>query len=268
MYGMSPKRARNSYSGSKIMSSISRALSRSRGRKSNSFARNQLASRVHAFKRLAVPMTITSVSGAFPTINTPTVGNGTGFLTLGTPIVDTLDQNVQFGGAIVFKLSQCANYTEITNLFDNYRITRVRLMCSLSCNGADISQAAVNGSAGANLPGAMPIIHYTQDNDDSTVPTGITSVLENSYCRSYRMGSGLFNIDLQPRAQATVQASAGAAVSGGVLSKSQWLDNGQPGIEHYGLKFWIQNWGQHRTNNGVFSMTITPVYYLEAKNVV
>lgn len=211
---------------------------------------NALA-RVHTFKRVGEPVVISNlVTGRAGTFGNNDVLN----------IAATTDQFVpgttQVAGAFRFALAQASNVTEITNLFDNYRIVRVKLMLSLSANNGDLVGAA------STLP--IPMIHYTYDPDDGTVPASRTGVLENGYCRSRRLDKP-FSITVTPRAQQSVVGGVGSA--GGLLPTSTWLDCASPAIYHYGVKFWMDQFPYTSTDKQ-FALTITPVYYLEAKNVV
>jgi len=209
--------------------------------------------RVHTFKRVGEPAVITSFTA-------PTYAQLNGNTSLLTSINATVDQFIlrasQVRGAFTFNLSQAANITDITNLFDNYRLVRVKLMFNLSSNSSDVS-----GSNGF----ALPIINYCYDPDDATVPPSRTTVLENGYCQTRRLDKP-FSITLTPRAQQSVTGGTGGG--GGLLPTGTWLDCSSPAINHYGLKFWIDQFPFDAAANYTYALTITPVYYIEAKNVI
>lgn len=210
--------------------------------------------RVHTFKRVGEPVVLQTL--AAPTY----VGIQGNTDLLSTTVSGLADQFVtrscQVRGAFRFNLSQASNISEITNLFDNYRIVRVKLMFNLSGNSGEISGA--NG-----FP--IPLINYAYDPDDNTAPAARTNVLENGYCQTRRLDKP-FSITLTPRAQQSVTGGVGGA--GGLLPTSTWLDCNSPAIQHYGLKFWIDQFPFDSTAQYTYALTITPVYYLEAKNVV
>lgn len=210
-------------------------------------------SRVHTFKRVGEPVVITQTTAASRVLlegNTDLLqpgitGSADSFIAAAT----------QVRGAFRFCLAQAANITEITNLFDNYRIKRVRLMFAFSGTEAGVQAAA-------SLP--APLIHYCYDPDDNTTPASRTAVLENGYCRSRRL-ENVFYVDVTPRAQQSVVGGAGGA--GGLLPVGNWLDANSPNIYHFGLKFWIDQF-PFATNDRNYCLTVTPTFYLEAKNVV
>lgn len=210
-------------------------------------------SRVHTFKRVGEPVVLTQTTGAARVLlegNTDLLQPG---ITAGAD--SYIASATQVRGAFRFCLAQAANITEITNLFDNYRISKVRLMFALSG-----TEAGIQG--GNALP--APIMHYCYDPDDNTTPASRTAVLENGYCKSRRL-ENVFSVDITPRAQQSVVGGAGGA--GGLLPVGNWLDSSSPNIYHYGLKFWIDQF-PFATNDRSYCLTVTPVYYLEAKNVV
>lgn len=209
-------------------------------------------SRVHTFKRVGEPVVIESLMG---TNRAQAVGN-TDLLSV-TAGQDAFLANSSFvRGAFKFALSQAANISEITNLFDNYRIVKVKLMFALSA-----TESSSAGSAGY----PMPIMHYCYDPDDNTVPATRTAVLENGYCQTRRLDRP-FSVTLTPRAQQSVVGGIGGA--GGLLPVNTWLDSGSPQIYHYGLKFQIDQFPHDATKDHAYGLTVTPVFYIEAKNVV
>lgn len=238
-----------------------------------------LGARVHSFKRVGDPIILSASAGLLSTTGPqlPTIFGGSGFVSLGNLAQDqaNLNQCVQFGAALRFSLSQCSNVSEITSLFENYRIKKVVLAISLSATGGSMGDNAVLTSA-IPLAGptttACPLLHMAPDYDDNVPPT-LTTVLQNSYCQSRRLDSNIVYKTIVPRAQTAVAAtssSTGTPVTfaGGLMSRSTWLDANSPDISHYGLKMFFQNWFQHPITGFQYALTITPTYYIEAKNVI
>lgn len=210
--------------------------------------------RVHTFKRVGEPLVITN-STAAARINVQGHADLVGGS--GTP-VGTADSFIaaatQLRGAFRFCLNQASNISEITNLFDNYRITKVKLMFAMSATEAT--------SGNSQLP--MPIMNYCYDPDDNSVPPSRSSVLENGFCKTRRL-ERTFSVVVTPRAQQSVVGGVGGA--GGVLPVGTWLDSGSSSIYHYGLKFWIDQFPFASSDNAI-ALTVTPIFYIEAKNVV
>ena len=217
-----------------------------------------IGARVHTFKRCGDPLYITNGVGAsvISSGNTALIG-GSGVLGAGAdPVIAT---HTQVRGSLKFQLAQLAGVSEITNLFDNYRIKKVKLSFLFSY---DSSQAA---GAGTGTPAiAAPVMYHTYDPDDDVFPATTTSVLQHSFAKTTRMTREVV-VWLTPRAQN--QVVGGGTSGGGLLPVGSWLDCDSAGINHYGLKFVINQFPQGAGANQ-YGVTITPTYYIEAKNIV
>lgn len=165
------------------------------------------------------------------------------------------------GGAFKFELAHLSNVSEITNLYDNYRIKMVYVHVIPSFNSSDVAFAGTTGAMG------IPMLHYTVDNDDAVVPTSRGKVMENSYAKSRRLDAP-FTIAVKPRAQNVVATTAGSAAAG-MLPVNQWLDCDSTTIPHYGLKFWLDEFPTVTSDTASRPfIKFTCTYILEAKNVV
>lgn len=219
-------------------------------------------SRIHNFKRVGEPLYIgnDNAAGFVVAGNTDLVAGGTqinsGF--------SYLNGTRQVRGALRFALGQAANVSEITNLFDNYRIKKIRLMISFTMNSAP-GEVSAAGVIPTSVNG-MPIMHHCYDPDDATAPASLGSVLENGYCKTQRLDR-VFYVNIVPRAQQSVVG--GGAAGGGLLPTGSWLDSSSPAIYHYGWKFGMDGWPVLPVSaNNTLAVVITPTYYIEAKNVV
>lgn len=226
--------------------------------------------RVHTFKRVGEPMEILNPAGGSVTLPTLTNATGAGasypYLQVGSSGFTSVASAVKFGGAFSFQLAQCANVSEITNLFDNYRIKKVVLRFDYSINQAPAALV----SPASQQATAVPIMHVCPDYDDNAVPASRTSVLENGYARTVRLDK-TFTMTITPRAQSTVTSgSASGLVAGGLLPLGQWLDCASTQVPHFGVKFWMDDFAWSSASvSGVFAtLRVTPTYYIEAKNVV
>lgn len=247
---------------------------------------------IHSFKRIGTPMYIGSAGAAntSPEVIGATIGTYGALMNLSNASAsNTLTTATQqFGGALSFMLAQCATYTELTNLFESYRIKFIDLIFTLSGNQAPSNAQGMNNAAGApgtpaqNLIAALPIIHITDDPDDATVPSSRDVVLQYNNCQTRRLENQM-RLRIIPRAQSVVQTAAAnggtAQVAGGQLPRKQFLDCDSPAIQHFGCKFWIENWplgyatsvdtqGNNNSVRGPLALQITPVYHLEMKGVV
>jgi len=226
--------------------------------------------RVHVFKRVGNPVVIQA--RAAPTLALVAPGSNATMIAGNGALAATVDSYVTFAnqvrGAFKFMLSQCAETAEITSLFDNYRIRKVRLAFMYS--GTDAS-TGLQGAASASL--ACPIMHYCYDPDDNKTPGTREEVMASGYAKTTRLDRIVY-VDIVPRAQTPVTngptTSGGASTvvaTGGLMSRNQWFDSTNASVEFYGLKFWIDQFPSVASDNQ-YALTITPTFYIEGKNVV
>lgn len=226
-----------------------------RPRKSMLYRSIAVANKIHVFKRVGTPIQIPGATAVGPAL--PVVGNGISVSATGPA---SLNNTVAFGFAFDFELAYLSGVSEITSLFDNYRIKAVWLQFAFSSN-----QAPAQGTNGQIF--AMPIVNMAYDPDDNAAPASQSVVLENSYCKTYRLGDAIFSKKIQPRAQAVVTNNA-LISQGGILNPKTWLDCTAQNVKHFGLKGWVNNWPLNAVGTSSCVLTITPTYIIEAKNVV
>jgi hypothetical protein len=125
-------------------------------------------------------------------------------------------------GALSFTLSQLPNVSELTTLFDQYRVERLEYT---------FYPSYTMGTPANTSTCIITAIDY----DDATVPASVGALYqyENAQTRS---GYIPFTESFKPHV-------AMAAYSGAFTSyanrKSQWIDSASTGVIHYGLKFVI-----------------------------
>lgn len=169
------------------------------------------------------------------------------FNTLVTPVGPGFSSNGQG-----FTLSQVTNYTEFTNLFDQYRIAGVRMEF--------INQTPQSGGSISGVGGACPMIFSIIDPDDSTAITTKEAFLEDSRCKG-RLWTGRYSIYIKrPR----VNFDAGNIANAGSASTSTWLDCGTPAVLHHGLKWLVL---ADPAINLTTSYYLKTTYYLEFKHM-
>lgn len=225
-------------------------------------------SRVHVFKRVGVPLVVTNnpTAAARASFEGGNVSIGSN-LTGGADSALSAFSEVRF--ATKYTLNNVAGVDEIKNLFDNYRIKKISLRIDFGFNTAPgiIEGTGAGSGSLTGGPWALPIMHYAYDADDASAVTSLENLLQNSYAKTVRLGDKSVNVSFTPRAQATVQATPGTAVSGGLLPVGQWLDCQSTAVEHYGMKFVLSQF-PNLSSGGVACLSITPTFYIEAKNVI
>lgn len=186
--------------------------------------------------------------------NPVATADGAGSLSVGTSLVDTLNTR-QVGAAMIFKLNSVADFGDFPALFDRYKITGVKLQFLYQSNLANS-----DSTTGTN---ALPLLSYSFDADDATVPSSLDEVQKKQYCHQKILnGNRMFSVFIRPRILKEVYNSA--LTTSYQTAPATWLDSAQAGTPHYALKMWINNWGPGNTK--FHQLTITPTYYLSLKD--
>lgn len=122
--------------------------------------------------------------------------------------------------AYSFQLSDLPSYTEMTALFDQYKIDEVSMHF--------ISQA---GGACGPYSLSTPDLILAVDLDDNNVPTAVNDLLQYENCQIQHANRDK-HLTLKPR-------FATAAYSGAFTSYANnagWIDCASPSVQHYGVK--------------------------------
>lgn len=139
-------------------------------------------------------------------------------LTLASLVPST---TVDLFGAYSFHLDQCANYTEFTALFDQYRIMQVQIDFIW-----DLGQNS----------GCSPL--YTiLDYDDASAPVNLGEYLQYDTLMITSGGSRDHSRVVHPQAAAAMYS--GTFTSFGNAPRMMWQNCASPGIQYYGVKYAI-----------------------------
>lgn len=159
----------------------------------------------------------------------------------GSTLTDT------FGG-IYFRLGDLPNSSEFTNLFDMYRIDKVKIRFMPRANSAEV---------GSNQ--GQVKLFTAIDYDDITTPASIQELLQYENCKV----SNTTNITtrvLKPKFASEVYQSATSTAYG---ARSGWIDCSNPLVQHYGIK-----WALQQLPAGSQSFDLHIKYYLSFKQTV
>lgn len=206
--------------------------------------------RTHYFKRLGQELILASNSA-----NQPFWTTSNASLVTNTPSADDFG-TWQCGGAFRFMINSILQPGDFGQLFDRYKITGVKLKFLFQ----------VNNSTGQGLGNTspLPILTYSFDGDDANAPSTKLDVAVKQYAKERVMNANRsFSIFIKPRISKLVYTSG--LTPGYSSEKPMWIDMSRDDIEHYGLKFWINNWySDHPTSS--FKLTVVPTYYLACKD--
>lgn len=171
-------------------------------------------SREHAFKR----------NYAWEAAVIPTTGQQF-FTNAGTPYTISL--------TTPFSLDLLPNYTEFENLYDQFKITGVRMTFTYSNNVSNLSSNTGSTVAGANV--ALPFLYWCYDIDDNSLPSNLNEMRQYESCKSRRLDRPV-KVWVKPRYLTMAYASA-ISTAYTVGDPKRWIDIANHETPHYGVKF-------------------------------
>jgi len=144
----------------------------------------------------------------------------------------TAGTSVDVSGSIVVSLNNLPNYTEITNLFDEYRIMQV------VCEFLPFT----------NTNNAPPL--YTAiDPDDGVTPTSADQLRQLDTCRIVP-SNVYFERTFTPMVSAALYTGSFTGY-GNIRPTQVWIDNASPNVQHYGLKYY---WPAMPSATGMYAL--------------
>lgn len=257
MTTVSVKSGKGSRSASRAASSLKkqRALAVVLRRNAGSFSRSLRVGGVHTFTRkldlAASPNS--SVNGIC------TAGSAVGVYRLTqTSLAAT---SVNFGGLTwFFSLNDLPDYTNFTQLFDQYRVVKLSVkMMPFSTSAATSSPTTITSTSFINVPAAAVHAHQIVDYDDNVLftPTyaGLQTMREFENHRSWNALDGKQHwCTWRPHNVTSVGVSGSSALAGNTPAK--WLDTVNASVVHYGLKMMFEmNGGADGSLTGLAAST-------------
>lgn len=164
-------------------------------------------------------------------------------------ISPTMAPLATFGG-MAFRFSDMPNFAEFTVLYDQYKITGVKLMF--------IPQMTDNTSATQNVGTFMYFYDY---DDSSSAGLSLDTFYQKMNLKMRQAANRPFKLFFRPKAGiAGVQSVSGNQVAS--LPRSTWLDCASPDAFYYGLK-----WAWSNVNITTPSLLVYATYYFTMKGV-
>lgn len=214
--------------------------------------RKRIGSKTHMVKRLAQPALIVNDT-ATGDVRLKLDGNSSFFL--GPSVTGDLTSTRNFTMSSQFQLNSVIDASDLTSLFDRYKIVGVKLQFQYLIN----AQSASVGLVGGNLP----VINWAFDGDDAAQPADVNSVKVKGYCRSRVLNANKpLSIYIKPRVSKEIFNST--LTTGYSSERACWLDANSSTIPHFGLKIAITDWLFDGENNN--ALRIQPTYYLALKD--
>lgn len=226
-------------------------------RKSNRKAKAKVARRVsnlYRFKRLTREVRIAHYSGAAANaFTTEDPANILDQASVAWP-AESMPNTYQNQFACVHRLNQLEVPGDFTNLFDRYKITGVKATFLMQ-----VSDAPVGGT---NI---LPTVLYATDYDDNLPPVYTNMRQKQNVKQRILTANKPFSIFYRPRLSGVASANGLASVGAiTTSSKNQWVDTATGDVDHYGLKFSINNMYSAITTNTQLEIRFT--YYITMKD--
>jgi len=157
------------------------------------------------------------------------------------------------GYATIFSLNQLPSSSDFTNLFDQYKITRVDMTFEM-----DIADGSLNSTT------RYPRIVVAPDFNNQSAPLTENELLQYEQCKKFQFSAvnRRMTVSLQPKIAATVFRTG--VTSAYQMMSSGWMDVAVPDVPHYGVRYFVTN---HNTSNfGGNNIRVFVKYYLSFKN--
>jgi hypothetical protein len=129
-------------------------------------------------------------------------------------------------GNFYFKFSDLQNATDLSTLFDQYRMDYVKLILKPACNAIAAVASGVT---------TYPPLYVVIDYDDSTNLSGTSAAMQYDNCMLLEAH--------ESASRAIIPRLASAVYSGAFTSFAnvgpQWIDVGSTNVQHYGYKWYL-----------------------------
>lgn len=150
-----------------------------------------------------------------------------------------------------FKLDQLPSYTEITNLFQQYRIKGLRFRLSPRFDSLDMSNT-VTGAVSLSLPK-----FYIANDRDCTVDSSTENDMMQQRVRIFKGSRDIVIYSAFPRFKTTI--------SGGFVAQNKWVTSADPDIEHCSFAVGAYTPNNPNAENIVYDVWVTA--YVHAKGL-
>lgn len=142
--------------------------------------------------------------------------------------VESILGSYQNGFSLNGRLNFLENVSDFLSLYDRYKILGIKVTFLYQ-----ISEATAGGQQ------ILPTIMYAVDNDDNSPPTFSQMRQKQDMRRKILTGNKPFSIYYKPKK--LVSQSDLAGVSSSSITSAGWTNCDYPGVNHAGLKFYINN---------------------------
>lgn len=160
-----------------------------------------------------------------------------------------------------FALQHLAQYTDITNIADRYKITKAVVRLQYNAN-------AVAGSPpSAALPSMLPMVKYVVDYDDASVqsPSNLNARMG---VRTKHFGSGNKPITMTVRPKVSALLSTDTGIGFAVPTKATYVNTNNVDVTHYGIRGYIENMSLQDASQVCSCITIDVELHVTARDLL
>lgn len=206
-------------------------------------------SRVHMFRRSGVKIAITN-SGTVGAVST------SGPISVGSVSADSF--GYQFGASLIFNLSNVELPGDMTQLYDRYKIS-----------GVKVKIIPLSNTAGVGGLAYLPIVHGFADYDDANVPS--ETLIRQRGIKARRLDKPV-SFFLKPRVNTMLQPGPQNLITTGYnfptagITKAPYINCAYPDIYHYGLKLYFRNVDLRNISAVATAFNVETTYYLCMKD--
>lgn len=156
--------------------------------------------------------------------------------------------------SLSFKLSDVPGVSDFTSLFDQYKLTYVKLMFKLQQDPS--AQTAVNSF--------YPTMYHCVDHDDVSAPTSIDDLRQHGRTRMSVLRPNRYTvIKVKPSVLYEVARNAGLGTTTVAPKWRQWIDMAHTDTIHYGLKYALDNTFNLNPN---YSLEVQAQYWFQCRD--
>lgn len=137
-----------------------------------------------------------------------------------------------YAATMTFAIDKTSSYTELSALYDQYKIKNVRLVFEYGAEGGYADHGAV----------PTPKLVYFRDYDDTAITTmSELNQREAITARRFLHSSRPVILNVKPKLRDYIEASPGVSSSAATYRRA-WIDFTTTNIQHFGLKFALLDW--------------------------
>lgn len=171
----------------------------------------------------------------------------------------------QFGGVMRFQLDDVINPGDFSNLYDRYKITGAKITITPLVNTSYVALT----SNGNTQTGALPVMYYATDYDDSALPGSALDLLTKMDCKQRRLDKPFSIFVKNPKVVVPVSNGTAGATSTAMTMNPGFANTTVPDINFRGLKFYVRDFSIPATSPTAHQnslVRITVKYFMTFKD--